>query len=115
MRTFADWDDGQPGFLEIDLVAHCGQWAGGSFLNTLVLTDVATGWTECRPLLHRSEAGVTDAITQVRQSLPFCVRGLDTDNGSEFINYEMLRYAEIDAHHARQASAPGCSCLASEL
>ncbi|MBV9852079.1 MAG: hypothetical protein JO250_20630 [Armatimonadetes bacterium] len=80
-----------------------------------MLTDVATGWTECRPLLHRSEAGVTDAITQVRQSLPFCVRGLDTDNGSEFINYEMLRYAEIDAHHARQASAPGCSCLASEL
>jgi len=97
VRTFADWDDIRPGFFEIDLVAHCGDWAGGSFLHTLVLTDVATGWIECCPLLHRGEVDVTTAITEVRSRLPFPVLGLDTDNGSEFINYEMLRYCERES------------------
>ena len=85
VRTFADWDDLQPGFLEADLVAHCGVSAAGSFLHTLVLVDVATGWTECVALLRRSEADVIGALNSLRGRLPVPLLGLDTDNGSEFI------------------------------
>jgi hypothetical protein len=94
VRTFADWNNLQPGFLEADLVAHCGESAEGSFLHTLVLVDVATGWTECLALLRRSEADVIGALDALRTRLPFPLLGLDTDNGSEFINYEMLRYCQ---------------------
>jgi len=93
-RTFADWDDLQLGFVEADLVAHCGETPEGCFLHTLVLVDVATGWTECLALLRRSEADVIGALNSVRRRLPFALLGLDTDNGSEFINYEMLRYCQ---------------------
>ncbi|MFQ5738115.1 MAG: transposase [Acidobacteriota bacterium] len=94
VRTFADWDDVSPGFLEADLVAHCGGTTEGAFLHTLVLTDVSSGWTECIALLRRSEADVIGAINAVGQILPFPLLGLDTDNGSEFINYELVRYCE---------------------
>ena len=94
VRTFADWDDLQLGFLEADLVAHCGETTEGCFLHTLVLVDVSTGWTECLALLRRSEADVIGALHSVRRRLPFALLGLDTDNGSEFINYEMLRYCQ---------------------
>ena len=92
VRTFADWDNVKPGFFEADLVAHCGESVEGTFLNTLVLVDIASGWTECIALLRRSEADVIGALNAVRQALPFPLLGLDTDNGSEFINYELLRY-----------------------
>ena len=94
VRTFANWSELAPGFMEADLVAHCGDRAEGAFLNTLVLTDIATGWTECVALLRRSEADVSGAIHAARQCLPFPLLGLDTDNGGEFINYELLRYCE---------------------
>jgi len=94
VRTFFDWNDLAPGFVEADLVAHCGDRAEGAFLNTLTLTDIATGWTECLALLRRSEADVSAAIHAVRQRLPFPLLGLDTDNGGEFINYDLLRYCE---------------------
>ena len=94
IRTFADWEDTKPGFMEADLVAHCGVHTDGPFLHTLVLTDVATGWTECQALLHRTEADVIQALGTVRQLLPFPLIGLDTDNGSEFINYGLLAYCE---------------------
>ena len=94
VRTFADWDDLQAGFVEADLVAHCGQSMEGSFLYTLVLVDVATSWTECIALLRRSEADVIGALNAARQRLPFPLLGLDTDNGSEFINYELLAYCK---------------------
>lgn len=94
VRTFADWDEVQPVFFEADLVAHCGDRAAGSFLYTLTLTDIATCWTECLGLLARTEADVTGAITEAPRRLPFPMRGLDTDNGSDFINYELLRYCE---------------------
>jgi hypothetical protein len=94
VRMFSDWNELVPGFMEADLVAHCGDRAEGAFLNTLVLTDIATGWTECLALLRRSEADVSAAIHAVRQCLPFPLLGLDTDNGGEFINYELLRYCE---------------------
>lgn len=92
VRTFTEWDQMRLGFFEADLVAHCGESAEGSFLNTLVLVDIASGWTECMALLRRSEADVIGALNAVRQALPFPLLGLDTDNGSEFINYELLRY-----------------------
>ena len=92
VRTFADWDEGLPGFFEADLVVHCGESMAGSYLHTLVLVDIATGWTECVALLRRSEADVIGALTAVSKRLPFPLLGLDTDNGSEFINYEMLKF-----------------------
>ncbi len=85
VRTFADWEDSRPGFMEADLVAHCGDRTEGAFLNTLVLTDIATSWTECLPLLCRSEEEVLQALELVRKLLPFPLLGLDTDNGSEFL------------------------------
>lgn len=94
VRTFADWNEVSPGFLEADLVAHCGTSVEGSFLYTLVLTDVATGWTECLPLLVRSREAVIEALARGRQLLPFPLLGLDTDNGSEFLNGELLAYCE---------------------
>lgn len=92
IRTFAGWDEAQPGFVEADRVAHCGQRAEGAFLYTLVLTDVATGWTECLPLLHRGQHAVIHALDRARQLLPFPLLGLDTDNGGEFLNEELLAY-----------------------
>jgi transposase InsO family protein len=92
VRTWAEWDDARPGFLEVDLVAHCDDSTGGEFLYSLVLTDIATGWTECEALLNRSQKAVTAAIDQVRRRLPFPILGIDSDNGSEFINADLLRY-----------------------
>ena len=94
IRTFFDWNDLAPGFVEADLVAHCGEKAEGAYLNTLTMTDIATGWTECLALIRRSEADVSAGIHAVRQRLPFPLLGLDTDNGGEFINYDLLRYCE---------------------
>jgi len=94
IRTFADWDDARPGFLEVDLVAHCGESTHGEYLNSLVLTDIATGWTECCALLNKSQITVCEAIERVRQRLPFPLRGIDSDNGSEFINAHLLHYCQ---------------------
>ena len=71
IRTFAEWDDVRPGFMEADLVAHCGTRAEGPYLSSLVLTDVATGWTECLPLLRHGYDDVLRALDQVRGLLPF--------------------------------------------
>ena len=92
VRTFADWNESRPGFMEADLVAHCGTNVQGTFLNTFVLTDVATGWTECLPLLLRSQDEVLQALERARELLPFPLLGLDTDNGSEFLNAKLLEY-----------------------
>ncbi|MGH8163940.1 MAG: hypothetical protein ACREP1_06360 [Rhodanobacteraceae bacterium] len=92
VRTFADWDDDRPGFLEIDLVSHGGESASGEYLHSLVLTDIATQWTECVALLNRGEQAVSTAIADVRTLLPMPVLGLDSDNGGEFINHHLVRY-----------------------
>lgn len=94
VRTFADWSDARPGFLEADLVAHCGGVAEGAYLYTLTLTDIATTWTECLPLLHRTQEGVRQAVERARQLLPFPLLGFDTDNGSEFLNELLFAYCE---------------------
>jgi hypothetical protein len=92
VQTFTAWDQERPGFLEIDLVAHCGNTTEGQYLNTLTCTDLSTGWTEVTALLHRSQAVVSEAIRLMRQRLPFPLLGIDSDNGSEFINDLLYRY-----------------------
>lgn len=86
IRTFGDWSDPAPGYLEVDFVAHCGPQLAGSFVQTLVLTDVATGWTECVPVLTRDSTLVIDAIDRARTLFPFPMRGVDFDNDSVFMN-----------------------------
>jgi len=78
--------------MEIDLVAHCGDSVAGQFLCTLTCTDIATGWTDVTGLLHRSQQAVSEAIGRMRQRLPFPLLGIDSDNGSEFINDLLYRY-----------------------
>jgi len=92
VRTFSDWNDPPPGFFEADLVAHSGPRANGSFIQTLVLTDIATGWTECMPLLFREQTLLTEVLSQMRVRLPIDVRGLDTDNDSVFMNTTVKDY-----------------------
>ena len=94
VRTFSQWEEDRPGFVEMDLVAHCGEHLGGSFLYTLTLTDLATGWTECIPLLDKSANAVLAALAQARILFPFPLLGIDTDNGSEFLNEELIAYCE---------------------
>ena len=94
VRTFADWNDPLPGFLEADLVVHSGENMAGSFASTLVLTDIASGWTECIALLVRDASLVVDALERLRPALPFPLRGIDTDNGSEFVNEVVLTFCK---------------------
>lgn len=94
IRTFSDWSDEEPGFLEIDLVAHCGGTARGEFLHSLTATDIATGWTICDAFLGRGQRFCVEAIERIRERLPFTLKGLDSDNGSEFINNHLKRYCE---------------------
>lgn len=90
IRTFADWNDVVPGFLEADLVAHCGENVRGQYLNTLTVTDIATGWTELGALMGKSEGDVLQEVAEIKESLPFPLLGFDTDNGGEFINYGLV-------------------------
>ena len=92
IRTFADWTDERPGFLEVDLVAHCGESTAGFYLNTLCTVDVASGWSECMGVWGKGQQRVGSAIYLVRQRLPFPLLGLDSDNGSEFINNHLYSY-----------------------
>jgi hypothetical protein len=94
IRTYAEWKESRPGFLEADLVAHCGTDTEGGYLYSLTLTDVATGWTECLPLLYRSQETVLAALQQARLLFPFPILGIDTDNGGEFINEPVIAYCE---------------------
>ena len=94
IRTFAEWDDAQPGFVEIDLVAHDGGLALGDYCQTLDLTDICTGWTETEAVPNKAQVWVFEAIQTIRGRLPFPLLGLDSDNGSEFVNKELLRYCQ---------------------
>jgi hypothetical protein len=92
VRTFTEWDAERPGFLEIDLVAHCGNTTEGQYLNTLTCTDLATGWTDVTAVLHRSQKAVSEALHRMRHRLPFPLLGIDSDNGGEFINDLLYQY-----------------------
>jgi len=96
VRTYTPWEDEKPGFVEIDLVAHCGETTEGQYLNTLTATDLATGWTECLAIPNKTQPAVSQAIQELRQRLPFRLLGLDSDNGSEFINDTLLRYCQSE-------------------
>jgi len=92
IRTFADWDDAAPGFCEADLVAHDGGDPRGEHAYTLDVTCVATGWTEVRILRNRAQRWVIEALADIETALPFPLIGLDTDNGSEFINHLLMEF-----------------------
>ena len=94
IRTYADWDDPAPGFMEADLVAHSGPMTSGSFVQTLVLTDIASGWTECAPLLFREQQLLGEVMTVVREAMPFPLLGFDTDNDTVFINETIKAWCE---------------------
>lgn len=92
MRTFADWNEPPPGSMEMDLVAHCGQVNRGSYVHSLVLTDIASGWTEAAPIIVREGTLVVETLERIRVGLPFALRALDVDNGSEFVNDRLIEY-----------------------
>jgi len=94
IRTFADWDDARPGFLEVDLVAHCGESTEGFYLTTLSAVDVSTGWVECWGVWGKGQERVGSAVHHISQRLPFPLLGLDSDNGSEFINQHLYAYCQ---------------------
>jgi transposase InsO family protein len=92
MRTFADWNEPLPGSMEMDLVAHCGEVNRGSYVHSLVLTDIASGWTEAAPIVVRDGTLVVETLDRIRVGLPFALRALDVDNGSEFVNNRLIEY-----------------------
>lgn len=94
VRTFSDWNDPPPGFLEMDMVAHCGKSVAGSHVHSLVLTDIASGWTEACALIVREQTLITVRLEHVRCRLPFIVMGLDVDNDSAFINDTLVGYCK---------------------
>lgn len=95
IRTFDDWGDPAPGHIEADLVSHSGPVAKGSFAWTFTLTDIATGWTECAPLLVREQTVLVAVLTDLRKLMPFTLLGFDTDNDSVFINETVRDYCAV--------------------
>lgn len=94
VRTGTEWGDARPGFIEIDLVAHCGDSTKGEYCNTLDATDIATGWTETRAVRNKAQVHVFAAPQDIVAHLPFPLLGIDSDNGIEFINDHLYRYCE---------------------
>jgi hypothetical protein len=92
------WDITQPGFVEADTVAHCGHSLAGDFVWSLTLSDIDTGWTECRATWNKGAHGVITQITAIERALPFPLRGFDCDNGSEFLNHHLLHYFADHPH-----------------
>ena len=92
IRTWAEWDDAVPGFVEIDLVGHEGGNTSGEFCFTLTVTDIATGWTVNRSVKNKAEKWVFEALQHVMGVFPFPIIGIDSDNGSEFINHHLFDY-----------------------
>lgn len=88
------WNVTSPGFAEVDLVAHSGNAADGEFCHSLNLTDIHSTWVETRAVLGRGQTPVLQALDEMAQTLPFPLRGLDSDNGSEFINHHLFRYCQ---------------------
>ena len=94
IRTFADWTEKKPGFLEIDTVHHCTEENRGDYLHTLDTTDVFTGWNECRAFMGKSESHTVEGLEIIRKRLPFPLLGIDFDTGGEFVNWHLIRYSK---------------------
>ena len=90
------WDVRCPGFTEIDLVSHSGDCAEGEFAHSFNVTDIHTTWTETRAVLGKGQAGIVKALEDMRQSLPFVLCGIDSDNGSEFLNHHLIDYCKTE-------------------
>ena len=94
IRAYFDWDERRPGFFEADTVAHCGTTTEGQYICTLTLTDVHSGWTENRALLNKAQRWTKEAVADVKENLPFKMKGIDSDNGSEFKNTQLLQWCQ---------------------
>lgn len=94
LRTFSEWNEHRPGFVEIDLVGHDGGLLQGDYLQTLDMTDIYSGWTEVQAVQNKAQVWVFAALKELRARLPFPLRGIDSDNGSEFINADLLQYCQ---------------------
>ncbi len=105
IRTFGDWNDPPPGFVEVDFVAHSGPSAAGLFVQTLVLTDIASGWTECVPVVFRDGVLVIEAITKARSLFPFPLRGVDFDNDSVFMNVGVVDWCREQGFEVTRSRA----------
>jgi hypothetical protein len=106
IKTWAEWDNAKPGFLEIDSVHHCGTSLYGDYIYTLDTVDVATGWNECRAHLGKGEYRTMKALETIRGRLPFPLKGIDFDSGGEFVNWHLIRFSErnhITYTRAREA------------
>jgi hypothetical protein len=99
------WDVTQPGFMEADTVAHCGDRLAGDFVWSLTMTDLYTGWTECRATWNKGADGVMTQIKAIQKALPFPLKGFDSDNGSEFLNHHLLRHFQTTNNRFSLASA----------
>lgn len=97
IRTFSDWNETMPGFVEIDLVSHEGGILEGDNVHTLDVTDVCTAWTETCAVKNKAQRWVFEALTKIIHELPFPLHGIDSDNGSEFINHHLQRFCT--EHH----------------
>lgn len=106
IRTWAEWDDAVPGFVEIDLVGHDGGNSSGEFCFTLTVTDISTGWTVNRSVRNKAAKWVFEALEHVTAVFPFPILGIDSDNGSEFINEHLFRYC-TEHHITFTRSRPG--------
>nr|WP_231994070.1 transposase family protein [Mycobacterium sp. 852002-50816_SCH5313054-b] len=106
VRTWAQWDDAAPGFVEIDTVFHDGGNRGGGHAFTLTVTDIATGWTESRSMPDRTAKHVLAALNYIAAAMPFPLLGVDCDNGSEFINDDLLAWCQ-DRRITFTRSRPG--------
>ena len=94
VKTFGDWEDARPGSTEIDFVAHCGGTLTGSFIHSLVMTDVASGWTEATPLLVREQSLVVEGLSVLRGRIPISLLGINSDNDSAFINESVVAFCD---------------------
>ena len=94
IRTFADWNEKKPGYMEFDLVGHEGGDASGDFCQTLDGTDIHTTWTETEAVKNKAQKWVLEAIQKIQARLPFKLLGIDLDCGAEFINVPLFRYCK---------------------
>jgi hypothetical protein len=90
------WDVTEPGFSEVDLVSHSGDCADGEFAHSVNLTDIDSTWVETCAVLGKSQGRVHGALVKMRENLPFALKGIDSDNGSEFINAHLYRYCKAE-------------------
>ncbi len=90
IRVYFEWDSMEPSFFEADTVANCGMSTEGQYISTLTLTDIFSGWTENRALLNKAQRWVKEAVEDIKKKLPFQMKGLDSDNGNELKNTQLL-------------------------